>query len=172
MYFCVFHIDLNNDGCLTYKDFLWAKDKICYMSGWKIDSPKYKITEALFHEIWESLEIIADVDKDGKITKTEWVIKAFYLRCCALTFSNKSTKSTYSRVPNKCGTPINVGNFMIPQIIFKGRQMTRIIFWHIFLACEEPTIRFSRILYLSHSNKHSFCLLCKYLENRKFLQGE
>lgn len=71
--------DLNNDGCLTYKDFLWAKDKICYMSGWKIDSPKYKITEALFHEIWESLEIIADVDKDGKITKTEWVIKAFYL---------------------------------------------------------------------------------------------
>ena len=65
--------DLNNDGCLTYKDFLWAKDKICYMSGWKIDSPKYKITEALFHEIWESLEIIADVDKDGKITKTEWV---------------------------------------------------------------------------------------------------
>ena len=65
--------DLNNDGCLTYKDFLWAKDKICYMSGWKIDSPKYKITEALFHEIWESLEIIADLDKDGKITKTEWV---------------------------------------------------------------------------------------------------
>ena len=71
--------DLNKDGCLTYKDFLWAKDKICYMSGWKIDSPKYKITEALFHQIWESLEIIADVDKDGKITKTEWVIKAFYL---------------------------------------------------------------------------------------------
>lgn len=66
--------DLNNDGCLTYKDFLWAKDKICYMSGWKIDSPKYKITEALFHEIWESLEIIADVDKDGKITKTEWLM--------------------------------------------------------------------------------------------------
>lgn len=65
--------DLNNDGCLTYKDFLWAKDKICYMSGWKIDSPKYKITEALFNEIWESLEILADVDKDGKITKTEWL---------------------------------------------------------------------------------------------------
>ena len=43
------------------------------MSGWKIDSPKYKITEALFNEIWESLELLADVDKDGKITKTEWV---------------------------------------------------------------------------------------------------
>ena len=43
------------------------------MSGWKIDSPKYKITEALFNEIWESLEFLADVDKDGKITKTEWV---------------------------------------------------------------------------------------------------
>ena len=65
--------DLNNDGCLTYNDFLWAKDKICYMSGWKIDNPKYKITEALFKEIWESLEQIADIDKDGKITKTEWV---------------------------------------------------------------------------------------------------
>jgi hypothetical protein len=65
--------DLNNDGYLTYNDFLWAKDKICYMSGWKIDNPKYKITEALFKEIWESLEQIADIDKDGKITKTEWV---------------------------------------------------------------------------------------------------
>eukprot|EP00095_Tigriopus_kingsejongensis_P000767 maker-scaffold67_size430214-snap-gene-0.12 protein:Tk00767 transcript:maker-scaffold67_size430214-snap-gene-0.12-mRNA-1 annotation:"GF14448" len=65
--------DLNNDGYLTYNDFLWAKDKICYMSGWKIDSPKYKITEALFHEIWESLSHIADVDRDGKITKTEWL---------------------------------------------------------------------------------------------------
>ena len=48
--------------------------KICYMSGWKIDSPKYKITEMLFNEIWESLEVIADLDKDGKITKTEWLM--------------------------------------------------------------------------------------------------
>ena len=37
----------------------------------KIDSPKYKIPEALFHEIWKSLEIIVDVDKDGKITKKQ-----------------------------------------------------------------------------------------------------
>ena len=69
----LYFTDLNNDGCLTYNDFLWAKDKICYMSGWKIDSPKYKITEALFKEIWESLGHIADVDNDGKITKSEWV---------------------------------------------------------------------------------------------------
>ena len=33
---------------------------------------RYKITEALFKEIWESLTHIADVDKDGKITKKEW----------------------------------------------------------------------------------------------------
>ena len=37
------HTDLNKDGILTYNDFLWAKDKICYMSGWKIDSPKYQV---------------------------------------------------------------------------------------------------------------------------------
>ena len=43
------------------------------MSGWKIDSPKYKSTEALFKEIWDSLEVVADVDRDGKITQTEWV---------------------------------------------------------------------------------------------------
>ena len=65
--------DLNNDGCLTYNDFLWAKDKICGMSGWKIDSYKYKITEALFKEIWDSLEHIADVNNDGRITQAEWV---------------------------------------------------------------------------------------------------
>ena len=28
--------DLNKDGILTYKDFLWAKDRICQMSGWKV----------------------------------------------------------------------------------------------------------------------------------------
>ena len=43
------------------------------MSGWKIDSPKYKITEALFQEIWQSLERVADIDEDGKITQAEWV---------------------------------------------------------------------------------------------------
>ena len=62
------------------------------MSGWKIDSPKYKITEALFHEIWESLEIIADVDKDGKITKKEWVryLRLFSLRLfCRLLLENR-----------------------------------------------------------------------------------
>ena len=56
------------------------------MSGWKIDSPKYKITEALFNEIWESLEVLADIDKDGKITKTEWVSKKkmYYYRVIQL----------------------------------------------------------------------------------------
>ena len=55
------------------------------MSGWKIDSPKYKITEALFNEIWESLELLADIDKDGKITKTEWVsTKKYYCRVIQL----------------------------------------------------------------------------------------
>lgn len=73
------------------------------MSGWKIDSPKYKITEALFHEIWESLEIIADVDKDGKITKTEWVSSS-----SLITGSQRGSeqKSIYSKAVanplNKC----------------------------------------------------------------------
>jgi hypothetical protein len=49
------------------------------MSGWKIDHPKYKITEALFREIWDSLEQIADIDKDGRITKTEWVSYQFLI---------------------------------------------------------------------------------------------
>ena len=30
--------DLNKDGVLTYKDFLWAKDRICQISGWKVKS--------------------------------------------------------------------------------------------------------------------------------------
>ena len=52
---------------------LWAKDKICFMSGWKIGTDKYKETEALFKSIWASLEALADINKDGKITKAEWV---------------------------------------------------------------------------------------------------
>ena len=47
------------------------------MSGWKIDSPKYKITEALFKEIWDSLLEAADTNKDGTITKAEWVSGKF-----------------------------------------------------------------------------------------------
>ena len=33
--------DLNKDGILTYKDFLWAKDRICQMSGWKVVRTPY-----------------------------------------------------------------------------------------------------------------------------------
>ena len=44
------------------------------MSGWKIGSDKYKETETLFKSIWATLELLADIDKDGKITKAEWVI--------------------------------------------------------------------------------------------------
>jgi hypothetical protein len=39
----------------TVQDFQWAKDKICCMSGWKIDSEKYRKTEKLFTEIWVRL---------------------------------------------------------------------------------------------------------------------
>ena len=142
--------DLNNDGCLTYKDFLWAKDKICYMSGWKIDSPKYKITEALFHEIWESLEIIADVDKDGKITKTEWVIKAFYLflPCICINGYSELTNNNTVESHNK-------------WLWVSKTYLGMVTDWNM---CAELLHIPSGILYLSHSNKHSFCLLCKYLE--------
>ena len=44
------------------------------MSGWKIGSDKYKETESLFKSIWATLELLADIDKDGKITKAEWVM--------------------------------------------------------------------------------------------------
>ena len=37
------------------KDFQWAKDRICQMSGWKINCEKYKATESLFNNIWASL---------------------------------------------------------------------------------------------------------------------
>ena len=43
------------------------------MSGWKIGTEKYKETEDLFKSIWATLELLADIDHDGKITKDEWV---------------------------------------------------------------------------------------------------
>ena len=64
-----FHQDLNKDGHLSFNDLLWAKDKICFMSGWKIGSDKYKETETLFKSIWATLELLADIDKDGSTTK-------------------------------------------------------------------------------------------------------
>ena len=88
--------DLNNDGYLSYKvinvasrifivdyfwtlplslivcqDFQWAKDRICQMSGWKVNCAKYKATEKLFTDIWTSLVQVADTDHDGKITRLE-----------------------------------------------------------------------------------------------------
>ena len=83
--------DLNKDGVLSYKDFLWAKDRICQISGWKVGSKKrfhgnlwvlmwqvncekYKRTEALFTKIWTSLVASADTDHDGKISSTEWLL--------------------------------------------------------------------------------------------------
>ena len=66
--------DVNKDGVLTYKDFLWAKDRICQMSGWKVDCEKYLRTEALFTHIWTSLVASADTDHDGRISTTEWLV--------------------------------------------------------------------------------------------------
>ena len=70
----LFISDINNDGHLSERDFMWLKDKICGMSGWKIDGPKYKETEALFKSVWTTLSTLADIDHDGKITIKEWVI--------------------------------------------------------------------------------------------------
>ena len=66
--------DVNKDGVLTYKDFLWAKDRICQLSGWKVDCEKYLRTEALFTHIWTSLVASADTDHDGRISTTEWLV--------------------------------------------------------------------------------------------------
>ena len=52
-----------------YQDFQWAKDRICQMSGWKMNCAKYKATEKLFTDIWTSLVQVADTDHDGKITR-------------------------------------------------------------------------------------------------------
>ena len=90
--------DLNNDGYLSYKvnkktlwarfhlftaffvcqDFQWAKDRICQMSGWKMNCAKYKATEKLFTDIWTSLVQVADTDHDGKITRydIELIVKS------------------------------------------------------------------------------------------------
>ena len=43
------------------------------MSGWKMNSLKYKKTEVLFTNIWTSLVDVADTDHDGKITINEWL---------------------------------------------------------------------------------------------------
>ena len=47
--------DLNKDGVLSYKDFLWAKDRICQISGWKV-GPKDQFGGNLYvvsGELWE-----------------------------------------------------------------------------------------------------------------------
>ncbi|XP_040577651.1 sarcoplasmic calcium-binding proteins I, III, and IV [Lepeophtheirus salmonis] len=84
--------DLNKDGCISYSDFLWAKEKICFMSGWSIGSRKYNDTESLFQEIWSSLEEIADIDKDGEISQDEWLIMwETYMRDIALREEEETT---------------------------------------------------------------------------------
>ena len=55
-FFICFFLPKQATNCLFsyFQDFQWAKDKICCMSGWKIDSEKYRKTEKLFTEIWVS----------------------------------------------------------------------------------------------------------------------
>ena len=57
---------------IVCQDFQWAKDRICQMSGWKVNCAKYKATEKLFTDIWTSLVQVADTDHDGKITRLEY----------------------------------------------------------------------------------------------------
>ncbi|CAH1790201.1 unnamed protein product [Owenia fusiformis] len=66
--------DANKDGCLEWKDLNLARENICKMNGWKIDSEKYKHAQELFTEIWRYLQDSADGDFDGKVTEDEWLL--------------------------------------------------------------------------------------------------
>lgn len=43
------------------------------MNCWKPGSSKMDLCEKLFADIWDSLQLYADKDSDGKITAEEWV---------------------------------------------------------------------------------------------------
>lgn len=43
------------------------------MNCWKPNSPKTVLCEKLFSEVWDSLQLYADKDCDGKISADEWV---------------------------------------------------------------------------------------------------
>ena len=67
--YIILFISYKDRAKICFQDFQWAKDRICQMSGWKMNCDKYKATEKLFTAIWSSLVQIADTDHDGKITR-------------------------------------------------------------------------------------------------------
>ncbi|XP_013406225.1 calexcitin-2 isoform X2 [Lingula anatina] len=65
--------NVNKDGCLEWRDFEQAREKICKMSGWEPGSEKFDKTKNLFVDIWRKLQDCADENCDNKISADEWV---------------------------------------------------------------------------------------------------
>jgi Ca2+-binding EF-hand superfamily protein len=62
--------DTNRDGVLEWPDFVGIIDRIREVRG--ADCPIFKTAEKTFEKIWENLVVLADKNKDDKISLDEW----------------------------------------------------------------------------------------------------
>ncbi|XP_076439191.1 calexcitin-2-like [Babylonia areolata] len=65
--------DSNKDGVIDQKDFSDAIDKISKLHHWGKDDNEYKKAKDKLALIWDGLREGADKNKDGIVTKEEWV---------------------------------------------------------------------------------------------------
>ena len=65
--------DLNNDGLIEWRDYVRRVDAFAHRCGWEEDSPEYIRNRRFAEEEWRALCESADVDRDGDVTRDEFL---------------------------------------------------------------------------------------------------
>jgi Ca2+-binding EF-hand superfamily protein len=84
-------LDLDGDGRVDRKDFLWRVETIARLEGWTRESPQYQRNLRFALEEWENLRESADANVDEAVTEDE------FLRYAELFLTDRQMVRAYAR---------------------------------------------------------------------------
>ncbi|CAH2093305.1 unnamed protein product [Euphydryas editha] len=73
LYLFKIFFDADGSGTITKKDFELTIERIAKAKGWSPGDNMYKLAEKTMLEIWEGMQLKADLNKDGEISSDEWI---------------------------------------------------------------------------------------------------
>lgn len=73
MYLFKIFFDADGSGVVTKGDFEQSIKKLGKAKGWSEGDEKYKVAEKAMLDIWQGMQLKADLNKDGEITADEWI---------------------------------------------------------------------------------------------------
>lgn len=73
MYLFKIFFDADGSGVVSKKDFELSIQRIGKAKGWSEEDDMFKIAQKAMLEIWEGMQLKADLNRDGEISADEWI---------------------------------------------------------------------------------------------------